>query len=200
MVQKAQVHAAAQPRPQAQGVQSLSPQDDILYQGGEPRWQERSGAARGVQEQAHSHGHLRPWRKNPFGRVKSNRCIASHGAGAGGDSGSGRATPTAERHREGKHGEALRSRGNREASSLCRAAARPPRRELAPTLTRIRLATVPPRRARAASRLPRARPVVEGAGSRGAGRGAPEAAPLEEGQSRMGPRRGGSGGQRPRRP
>jgi len=49
---------------------------------------------------------------------------------------------------------------------------------------RVRLATVPPRRARAASRLPQARPIVEGAGSRGAGRGAPEAAPLEEGRSR----------------
>jgi len=82
------------------------------------------GAARGVPELAHGHGHLRPWRKNPFGQVRSSGCIASHSAGAGG--GSGRATPTAERHREGKHGEALRSRGNREASSLCRAAASPP--------------------------------------------------------------------------
>ncbi|CAN6332790.1 unnamed protein product [Urochloa humidicola] len=43
------------------------------------------------------HGHSsRAWRKNPFGQVRSNRCIASsaHGAAAGG---SGRATPTAER-------------------------------------------------------------------------------------------------------
>ncbi|RLN28012.1 putative membrane-associated kinase regulator 4 [Panicum miliaceum] len=60
------------------------------------------GAARGIQELAHGHGHLRPWRKNPFGQVRSNRCIASHSAGAGG--GSGRATPTAERHKEREHG------------------------------------------------------------------------------------------------
>ena len=58
------------------------------------------GAARGVQELAHGHGHLRPWRKNPFGQVRSNRCIASHGAGGG----SARATPTAERHKEREHG------------------------------------------------------------------------------------------------
>ena len=60
------------------------------------------GAARGVQELAHGHGHLRPWRKNPFGQVRSSGCIASHSAGAGG--GSGRATPTAERHKEREHG------------------------------------------------------------------------------------------------
>lgn len=69
-------------------------------------------AARGDQELAHGghgHGHLRLWRKNPFGQVRSNRCIASHSAGAGG--GSGRATPTAERHKE------LREHGHRRSFS-----------------------------------------------------------------------------------
>jgi len=36
------------------------------------------GAARGVQELAHGHGHLRPWRKNPFGQFRSN----THGRAA----------------------------------------------------------------------------------------------------------------------
>ncbi|PUZ65633.1 hypothetical protein GQ55_3G239700 [Panicum hallii var. hallii] len=62
------------------------------------------GAARGVQELVHGHGHLRPWRKNPFGQVRSNRCIALHSAVAGAGGGSGRATPTAERHKEREHG------------------------------------------------------------------------------------------------
>ncbi|CAN6327949.1 unnamed protein product [Urochloa humidicola] len=43
------------------------------------------------------HGHpSRAWRKNPFGQVRSNRCIASSAHGGGGG-GSARATPAAER-------------------------------------------------------------------------------------------------------
>ncbi|KAJ1263258.1 hypothetical protein BS78_09G169700 [Paspalum vaginatum] len=63
------------------------------------------GAGRAAQD----HGHLRAaWRRNPFGQIRSNRCIASsHGAGAG----SGRATPTpgAGRHKEREHGQHRRS-------------------------------------------------------------------------------------------
>ncbi|CAN6337373.1 unnamed protein product [Urochloa humidicola] len=58
-----------------------------------------AAAARGAHEhQQLAHGHLsRAWRKkNPFGQVRSNRCIASSSYGGGGG-GSGRATPTAER-------------------------------------------------------------------------------------------------------
>ncbi|TKW26875.1 hypothetical protein SEVIR_3G219800v4 [Setaria viridis] len=79
---------------------------------GSPEDKNALGAPRGAQELAHGghgHGHLRAWRKNPFGQVRSNRCIASHSAGAGG--GSGRATPTAERHKE------LREHGHRRSFS-----------------------------------------------------------------------------------
>ncbi|OEL37407.1 putative membrane-associated kinase regulator 4 [Dichanthelium oligosanthes] len=60
------------------------------------------GAVRGAQELAHGHGHLRVWRKNPFGQIRSNRCIASHSAVVGG--GSGRATPGGGRHKEREPG------------------------------------------------------------------------------------------------
>ncbi|XP_062181160.1 probable membrane-associated kinase regulator 4 [Phragmites australis] len=61
------------------------------------------GAARGAQELDHGHGHLRAWRKNPFGQIRSNRCIASHSGGGGGGSGS-RAAPGGGRHKEREDG------------------------------------------------------------------------------------------------
>ncbi|KAF8719541.1 hypothetical protein HU200_024272 [Digitaria exilis] len=63
-------------------------------------------AARAPHELAHGHGHIiRPWRKNPFGQMRSNRYIASHSASdVGVSGGSVRATPTAERQKEREHG------------------------------------------------------------------------------------------------
>lgn len=47
----------------------------------------------------HNHGHLRAWRKNPFGQVRSSRCIASHaGAGAASSEGGGRHNKEREHH------------------------------------------------------------------------------------------------------
>ncbi|XP_062232573.1 probable membrane-associated kinase regulator 4 [Phragmites australis] len=58
------------------------------------------GSTRGAQELAHGHGHLRAWRKNPFGQIRSNRCIVSHSGS--GDGGSGSAAGG--RHKEREHG------------------------------------------------------------------------------------------------
>jgi hypothetical protein len=48
----------------------------------------------------HSHGHLRTWRKNPFGQIRSNRYIASHSRGSSGV----HAEPEGGRHKEREHG------------------------------------------------------------------------------------------------
>lgn len=61
------------------------------------------GAARAAQEHAHGHGHghLRAWRRNPFGQIRSNRCIASHSAGvAGASARAAPGDPGAGRHKE----------------------------------------------------------------------------------------------------
>jgi hypothetical protein len=47
----------------------------------------------------HSQGHLRAWRKNPFGQIRSNRYIASHSHGSSGV----HASPEGERHKEREH-------------------------------------------------------------------------------------------------
>ncbi|KAK3138553.1 hypothetical protein QOZ80_5AG0370400 [Eleusine coracana subsp. coracana] len=46
----------------------------------------------------HSHGHLRAWRKNPFGQVRSNRYIASHTGAASSEGGGGRHNKEREHH------------------------------------------------------------------------------------------------------
>ncbi|KAL6841307.1 hypothetical protein ACP4OV_028825 [Aristida adscensionis] len=60
-------------------------------------------AARGVHELSHAHvhghGHHRAWRKNPFGQLRSNRCIASHSAAAAAGGG-----VAGGRHKEREHG------------------------------------------------------------------------------------------------
>ncbi|KAL6619098.1 hypothetical protein ACP70R_034237 [Stipagrostis hirtigluma subsp. patula] len=64
------------------------------------------GATRGVHELSHGHGHGHPraWRKNPFGQLRSNRCIASQGVGIGGGGGGVRGAPSGVRHKEREHG------------------------------------------------------------------------------------------------
>ncbi|KAL6609839.1 hypothetical protein ACP70R_039808 [Stipagrostis hirtigluma subsp. patula] len=65
------------------------------------------GATRGAHELSHGHGHGHPraWRKNPFGQIRSNRCIASQGVGiGGGGGGGGRGAPGGVRHKEREHG------------------------------------------------------------------------------------------------
>ncbi|GJN14632.1 hypothetical protein PR202_gb01480 [Eleusine coracana subsp. coracana] len=49
----------------------------------------------------HSHGHLRAWRKNPFGQVRSNRYIASHTTGVASSEGGGGRHNNKEREHHG---------------------------------------------------------------------------------------------------
>jgi hypothetical protein len=59
------------------------------------------GATTGELSRGHNHGgHLRAWRRNPFGQIRSNRYIASHSHDGG-----GRAAPDqGGRHKEREHG------------------------------------------------------------------------------------------------